>query len=96
MSAQRLRATVTGRVQGVGYRYFVRDRAQALGLQGHVCNLEGGAAVEVVAEGPPEALQSLVAALQKGPPAARVHHVHLSWSRPRGEPPRFYIRHSSY
>lgn len=95
MSEQRLHATVTGRVQGVGYRYFVRDRAQSLDLRGYVCNLEGRG-VEVVAEGPPEALHQLVAALKKGPPAAQVQQVYTSWGQPRGEPPRFYIRHSSY
>jgi acylphosphatase len=95
MSEQRLQATVTGRVQGVGYRYFVRDRAQTLELRGYVCNLEGGG-VEVVAEGPEEDLHQLVEALQKGPSAAQVKYVHTSWGKPRGEPLRFYIRHSSY
>jgi len=83
MAQARLHAIVTGRVQGVGFRYFVRDVAHDLGLTGLVRNTSSGA-VEVVAEGPLATLERLAAALREGPPAARVTNVQLSWGEPTG------------
>ena len=57
---------VAGRVQGVGYRYFVQELAQELGLRGYVRNLRDGRA-EVLAIGSPETLRLARQALQKGP-----------------------------
>jgi acylphosphatase len=68
------RFRVEGAVQGVGFRYFVRHRASALGLGGRVRNLADGS-VEVVAQGAPKALADLEAALWRGPPLARVSRV---------------------
>ena len=65
---------VTGQVQGVGFRWYVRERARALGLAGWVRNLPGGE-VELEAAGPDDALQALEAAVAAGPPAARVSRV---------------------
>ncbi|HJU74858.1 MAG TPA: acylphosphatase [Gemmatimonadaceae bacterium] len=65
---------VTGRVQGVGFRWFVREQARALDLAGWVRNLPSGA-VELVAAGPPGALDKLERALREGPPGARVERV---------------------
>ena len=65
---------VSGRVQGVGFRWFVRERARALGLAGWVRNLPGGD-VEVAASGPDEALHTLEALVSEGPPAAHVAKV---------------------
>ena len=70
-----LRASVRGRVQMVGFRYFVVDRAQALGLAGWVRNGDDGATVEVVAEGPEERLRQLETALREGPRLAHVESV---------------------
>lgn len=61
-------------VQGVGFRWYVKRRAERLGLKGWVRNLPGGQ-VEVVAEGSEEALRELEEVLKKGPPAARVDRV---------------------
>ena len=71
--------TVTGRVQGVGFRYFVARAARSLRLSGYVRNLPDGA-VEVVASGDRAQLESLVALLEKGPPGAEVESVSLDWS----------------
>lgn len=60
-----------GRVQGVGYRAFVRDHARILGLAGWVRNAADGS-VEGMAEGSPECLEALRVALAGGPPWARV------------------------
>ncbi|MGY2002253.1 acylphosphatase [Blastococcus sp. SYSU DS1024] len=63
----RVEALVSGRVQGVGYRWFVRGLAREAGLAGVARNLPDGR-VEVVAEGPEQAVRDLVAALD-GPDA---------------------------
>lgn len=65
---------VTGRVQGVGFRWWTRREAEALGLRGTVRNREDGS-VEVVASGDPRALDRLRTALNEGPPGARVEAV---------------------
>ena len=65
---------VTGRVQGVGFRWFVVREASALGVAGWTRNLPDGR-VEALAQGEPEAVEALAAALAKGPPHARVSHV---------------------
>ena len=73
--ADRLHARVSGRVQGVGFRWFVREEARRLGLAGWVRNLPTGD-VELVAEGSPEALDALARTIGRGPPGARVELVH--------------------
>jgi acylphosphatase len=81
----RLQAQVHGRVQGVGYRIFVREAARRLGLAGSVRNEEDGS-VLVVAEGVRSDLERLLAELHRGPGAARVMRVDAWWSPPAGEP----------
>ncbi len=65
---------ITGRVQGVGFRYFVQHQATSLGLTGWTRNLEDGR-VEVYAVGNPQRLSDLAAALHKGPRLAVVRSV---------------------
>jgi acylphosphatase len=89
---QTLRALVRGRVQGVGFRFFVQDRAAALGLAGFARNLSNGSTVEVVAEGPLPALESLLASLRHGPPLAYVERVDVSWAAATGEYEGFRVR----
>ncbi|HEV3486472.1 MAG TPA: acylphosphatase [Vicinamibacterales bacterium] len=69
-----LHALVRGRVQGVGFRWFVRERARELGARGWVRNRADGA-VEVEAEADAEALNRLREILVKGPPGARVSDI---------------------
>lgn len=73
-----LRAIVHGRVQGVGYRYFVIERARPLGLAGRVRNLPDGT-VEVIASGPRETLEKFVGELRTGPSFSRVTDVEVQW-----------------
>ena len=71
---ERLDASVRGRVQGVGFRYFVLREAEHLGLDGFVANERDGS-VHVVAEGPGGVLEELLARLSEGPPASIVERV---------------------
>ena len=88
----RLSARVTGRVQGVGYRWWVVDLATRLGLVGWVQNSPDFGAVELVAEGDPSALDELEARLADGPSAARVDHVAADRGPAGGGLTRFEIR----
>ena len=82
---QRLEAKIYGRVQGVGFRVFVRDKALALGLTGYARNKFMPRRVEVVAEGPKPALQTLLRFLEEGPSLARVERVDVQWGPATGE-----------
>ncbi|HIE08430.1 MAG TPA: acylphosphatase [Armatimonadetes bacterium] len=91
MGKARMRAIVKGIVQGVGYRFFVEDRAYELGLTGYVRNLPDGT-VEVVAEGDKEVLELLLEHLRRGPRSARVTDVEVEWGEVTGEFKDFRIR----
>ncbi len=69
-----IRLLISGRVQGVAFRYFTRGEARRLGLVGWVKNLPGGE-VEVRVSGPAEAVEAFRQRLRKGPPGARVDAV---------------------
>jgi acylphosphatase len=73
----RQRFLVSGRVQGVGFRYFARRVAGRLGLVGWVRNLPDGG-VEAVAEGSPEDLARFLSELRIGPTLADVTKVRAS------------------
>jgi len=81
---------VKGRVQGVGYRYFVLRQAEALGIAGFARNLPDGR-VEVVAEGPDEVLEAFEERLRQGPAFAAVRGVERVETSPRGDA-GFHIR----
>ena len=72
-----VRWLVSGRVQGVGFRWHTLRRASGLGLEGWVCNLSDGR-VEVVARGSAELLAALESWLRSGPGMARVEGVEKS------------------
>jgi acylphosphatase len=82
-NAARFVARVSGRVQGVGFRFFVQMRAEELRLSGSVGN-RPDRSVRVEAEGPKPALDKLLRDLHEGPPAARVDRVEVEWMSPRG------------
>jgi acylphosphatase len=79
----RRRVVVHGYVQGVGFRYSVRERARQRGLSGWVTNRHDGA-VEAVFEGHPEVVESLVEFMRHGPRGAEVGDVEVSDERPEG------------
>ena len=91
VTGERLRARVTGRVQGVGYRWWARRTAEALGLTGWVMNADDERAVEVLAEGPADRLDELERRLAVGPDGARVEGVDARRELASGEYDRFGI-----
>lgn len=90
MSMATFRYRITGRVQGVGYRYFALIEAQALGVAGYAKNLPDGS-VEVVAEGSEEAVQAFEGRLREGPAFCRVEIVDRAPLATRGDQ-GFHIR----
>lgn len=81
---KRVQALVSGRVQGVGYRYFAAHVAGELGVVGTVRNtVDGG--VEAVAEGEEASLHEFLKSLRHGPHAAEVTGISTAWSEPTGE-----------
>lgn len=80
----RLDAVVRGRVQGVGFRYFVLRQGAALGLDGWVAN-EADGSVRCRAEGSRPALEQLLTALRTGPSGARVDGVDVRWGVATGD-----------
>ena len=74
---------VLGMVQGVGFRFFVRNKANTLGLTGYVRNLPDGS-VEVRAEGPKGMVDELIKDVRVGPSYSSVRDVTLQWYEPTG------------
>lgn len=85
------RFVVSGRVQGVGFRYFTEDRARLEGLSGSVRNLADGR-VEILAEGDEESVQRFERAIRRGPPGARVDECETTDLEPSRRPGGFSIR----
>ena len=87
----RLSATVFGRVQGVGFRWFVLVEGRRLGLRGWVANRFDGA-VECAAEGRRADLEVFLLALARGPISADIDRVVPAWGPASGTLGRFEIR----
>ncbi len=85
------RFLVSGRVQGVGFRYFALDAARREGLHGYVANRPDGR-VEAHAEGDDASLDRFEMALHRGPSGARVEQVVVDGVAPTGHDTGFEIR----
>jgi acylphosphatase len=85
------RYIVSGRVQGVGFRYFTEVAALREGLHGWVRNMPDGR-VEAIAEGDAEAIERFERQVRHGPPAARVEHVEVEDTTPSGRTTGFTAR----
>ena len=90
----RLHAIVEGHVQGVGYRYFVQDKAVMLGVTGWVRNRQDGT-VEVIVEGVRQKLDLFVRALHQGPRSSTVTKVNIKWQTATREYSHFNFRITS-
>ena len=88
---ERAQVRVTGRVQGVFFRDSTRERAEELGLSGHVTNTPDGG-VEAVFEGPPDAVREMVRWCEQGPPNASVENVEVDYGPAEGGPAGFEVR----
>jgi acylphosphatase len=88
---EELHAYVYGQVQGVGFRYFVIQKAHTLALQGYTRNDSDGS-VEVLAQGPRSALERLLLYLRQGPSAAQVRDVRVTWGTPTETISGFHVR----
>jgi len=86
-----LHLQIAGRVQGVGFRFFVEDLACEAGLVGWVRNRPGGA-VEIFAQGAPEKLHHFVEEVRQGPPLSRVEKVDATPFEPDHNLTEFSIR----
>ena len=73
-SKVRIHLTISGKVQGVGYRYFVQKNANDLELSGWVQNQENGT-VEAEFEGPPDAVEKMIQLCRQGPRNATVEEI---------------------
>ena len=82
---------IRGRVQGVGYRYFAKNKADELGLVGWVRNLPDGS-VEIQATGAPSSLEQFMQRLKEGPIGSRVVDAEFQWIQSNGDPKGFEIR----
>lgn len=91
----RLEARVKGRVQGVGFRYFVLSEATRLGLTGWVSNEQDGS-VQCVAEGPRADLEALLEILKEGPALAIVEYVAEDWLPYTGHWGTFGVRSAGH
>jgi len=91
-TAVRALVTVTGRVQGVGYRAFTVRAATKRGLVGGVRNLDDGR-VELEVEGFKDSILTLLEELKAGPPAARVTAVQVEWGNATGRYADFLVRY---
>ena len=83
--------SVLGQVQGVGFRFFVRKIAGGLSVAGWVCN-ESDGTVSIVAEGPVDDLNKLLDAVSKGPAAADVDDVEVTWTSAFGDFEGFRVK----
>jgi acylphosphatase len=83
--------SVTGRVQGVFFRAWMAEQAEALGVTGWVRNCPDGR-VDSHIEGEDSAVRQLIDDLHRGPPAAQVQDVHL-WNVELGDFDDFEVRH---
>ncbi|RPH62680.1 MAG: acylphosphatase [Chloroflexi bacterium] len=89
----RVHVWVSGRVQGVGFRAFVVDSAEYIGVTGWVRNV-GWDTVEAVAEGSPQQTEQFVKMMKTGPSVSRVNEHRIEEEMPTGEFAGFEVRYS--
>ncbi|MCT7950412.1 acylphosphatase [Ancylothrix sp. C2] len=85
MSNEKIRThlIISGKVQGVGYRYYTAQQAKQLGITGWVKNLPDGR-VEAIFEGNKQAITDMINWCHQGPPAAEVTEVTINHEKPQG------------
>jgi len=81
---KRVRLDISGKVQGVGFRYFVKSKAKWFRVNGWVRNTVDGK-VEAVMEGREKAVEKMIRVIKEGPPLSRVDEVKVEKEECRGE-----------
>lgn len=92
MPLVRVHVYISGKVQGVFFRAYTRDKASELGLKGWVRNLYDGR-VEAVFEGEKEKVEEMLRWCYEGSPYSRVSDVEVHWEAPTGEHKSFDVRY---
>lgn len=82
---------ISGYVQGVGYRYFVRSNASRLGLTGWVRNTDDNS-VEAVFSGEKDVIEQMIALCRKGPFLAEVKDIEVKWEEEEEKFEEFIVR----
>lgn len=82
---------IQGRVQGVFYRSYAQEEAQALGLTGYIQNLPDDS-VEALIQGPRAQIEMFIKWCREGSPSAKVEDIKIQWQKPKKELKEFYIR----
>lgn len=82
---------VSGLVQGVGFRYFVLNRANQVGLKGYVKNLYNGD-VEIETVGHRSLIENFIKEIKVGPREAHVDDIKITWKKPEQQYKHFEIR----
>ncbi|TGN17066.1 acylphosphatase [Leptospira idonii] len=88
---KKARIVVRGTVQGVGFRYYIMQKAQEMRLKGYTQNLPNGE-VEAVVEGDQLFIEDLYRAMQRGPTKAKVKDHIIEWGEPKGQFRTFSIK----
>ena len=91
MGQKRAHVLVSGRVQGVSFRYYTVQEAESVGVDGWVRNLWDGR-VEAIFEGAEDAVQHMVNWVRHGPSSAQVEDCNVEWLEPAGEFDTFRVR----
>ncbi len=86
----RVHVKLYGKVQSVGFRFFINRKASGAGLVGWVRNADGF--VEVVLEGERETIKNCMEECRKGPMFSKIEKMDIDWERPTGEFTRFEVR----
>ena len=90
---KQIKIRVSGRVQGVGFRFFTHQQAQKLGLVGYVKNLDNGD-VEIVAQGDSVQISKLTEWLEQGGPvSARINNINIDQSSVQEDLTSFKVRY---
>ena len=91
-SLRQAQLRISGVVQGVSLRSYIRDQAQRLGIHGWVKN-ESNGTVSVLCQGDREQLDALIARCKAGSKSSRVEHIEIVWQEPKKRLEKFSIIH---
>tara|TARA_B100000959_G_C14949515_1_gene611311 strand:- start:915 stop:1196 length:282 start_codon:yes stop_codon:yes gene_type:complete len=92
MCQVRVHVYISGKVQGVFFRSYTKDKAQKEGLNGWVKNLTDGR-VEIVLEGNKEKCEEMLQWCHKGSPSSKVENVEIYWDKPTNNYKHFNVRY---